>query len=198
MRLARLTGGATGATLGLTLVMALVLAGGPLATPTYADGSGPTPDHDLGRMGSGARVMTTSVDPSIGPNFQLPFRCGQVWTGTSRPSHSPSPLAIDFNRDGDYGQPALASARGVVATSAVASGYGNYVVVNHGGGFSTLYAHLRQRDVVVGQVVDQGSTIGWVGDTGNVTGPHLHFEVRPGGGDPIPPLQWLRAHGVDV
>ena len=59
--------------------------------------------------------------------------------------------------------------------------YGRYVVVDHGGGYSTLYAHLNQIVATVGQVVDQGDLLGYVGGSGNVTGPHLHYEERLNG-----------------
>ena len=66
-------------------------------------------------------------------------------------------------------------------------GYGNYVMINHGNGMSTLYAHMSAVYVYEGQVVSQGEQIGAVGMTGGVTGPHLHFEVWIGDGrtDPL-------------
>lgn len=76
----------------------------------------------------------------------------------------------------------LASRGGVVITSKMGSGsdwsYGNYVVISHGDGTSTLYAHMNSRAVKEGDVVTQGQTIGYVGLTGRTTGYHLHFEVR--------------------
>lgn len=70
---------------------------------------------------------------------------------------------------------------GVVTTAVYSSSYGNYVVVNHGGGNTTLYAHMSSMAVKSGQVVSQGDTLGYVGSTGWSTGPHLHFEVTIGG-----------------
>ena len=69
---------------------------------------------------------------------------------------------------------------GQVVTSAYHSSYGNYVVIDHGGGTSTLYAHMSQRLVSEGEIVSQGQVIGLVGTTGSSTGNHLHLEVRVG------------------
>lgn len=76
------------------------------------------------------------------------------------------------------GTPIMASNGGVVTVAAVHSSYGNYVVIDHGGGIKTLYAHASQLLVTPGQVVSRGQTIALVGSTGNSTGPHLHMEVQ--------------------
>ncbi|WP_205079460.1 peptidoglycan DD-metalloendopeptidase family protein [Pelotomaculum sp. FP] len=81
-----------------------------------------------------------------------------------------------------YGTAILAAADGVVTTAAYdAGGYGNYIIIDHGNGNKTLYAHMSQMSAGVGQTVTQGQTIGFVGSTGLSTGPHLHFEVYVGG-----------------
>ena len=64
-------------------------------------------------------------------------------------------------------------------------GYGSYVVVTHGNGSQTLYSHLSGVEAYVGQTVVQGQVIGYVGQTGKATGPHLHFEIRNGGRNPF-------------
>ena len=89
------------------------------------------------------------------------------------------------------GTPIYASKSGVVTTSVYGSGsswsYGNYVVVSHSDGTSTLYAHMSSRAVSEGQTVSQGDVVGYVGTTGRSTGNHLHFEIRVNGSrtDPL-------------
>ena len=75
----------------------------------------------------------------------------------------------------------VAAAAGKVIVSTYNNAYGNYVVVDHGGGMSTLYGHMSKRLVNVGDTVAAGSVLGLVGSTGYSTGPHLHFEVRLNG-----------------
>lgn len=81
----------------------------------------------------------------------------------------------------------LAAKSGVVTTSTYNNSYGNYVVVSHSDGTSTLYAHMVRRNCSKGDTVSQGQVIGYVGTTGSSTGNHLHFEVRVNGSrvDPI-------------
>jgi murein DD-endopeptidase MepM/ murein hydrolase activator NlpD len=89
------------------------------------------------------------------------------------------------------GTPIYAAKSGVVSVSVYGSGsswsYGNYVVISHSDGTSTLYAHMSRRAVSEGQTVKQGAVIGYVGTTGRSTGNHLHFEVRVNGNrtDPV-------------
>ena len=80
----------------------------------------------------------------------------------------------------------VAAASGTVTTAGWVSGYGNYTVINHGGGVMTAYGHQSAIYVSVGQTVSAGQTIGAVGSTGNSTGPHLHFEVYVNGATQSP------------
>jgi len=76
--------------------------------------------------------------------------------------------------------------------------YGNKVEITHPDGNVTWYAHLSRIDVAVTDQVSTGQVIGLVGSTGNSTGPHLHFEVRPDGGDAVDPVAVLKEHGVKL
>lgn len=169
---------------GLAASVALgVLGAAPAAVG--ADGSSDAASdaraHGEGRMGPSS-ARTVYATPSSGPDFEMPFPCGQSWTGSSRSSHSPSSWSIDFNTPDDLGKPVLATAPGVVTlTRSLTTSYGRYVVVDHGGGFTSLYAHLNAITATVGQVVDQGDQIGYLGTSGGSTGPHLHFEERRDG-----------------
>ncbi|GAB2935930.1 hypothetical protein GCM10027280_24850 [Micromonospora polyrhachis] len=120
------------------------------------------------------------------PTFKVPFPCGQSWSGQTRPDHSPT-NAIDFNRTNDEGDPVVASAPGTVdrVTNLGDTSYGRYVRIDHGGGYTTYYAHLSAfaAGLSVGDTVGYGTVIGYVGNTGNSYGAHLHYEQRSGGSD---------------
>ena len=79
---------------------------------------------------------------------------------------------------------------GVVVYSGWISGYGNAVIIDHGGGISTLYGHNQSLAVSEGQSVSKGSVIAYAGSTGNSTGPHCHFEVDVNG-SPVNPMGYL-------
>jgi hypothetical protein len=122
------------------------------------------------------------------PKFQMPFPCGQAWVGSTWSGHSPA-YAVDLNRgpnpDSDLGDTVVAAYGGTVSTSAYSTttGYGNYIIINHGGGWQTLYAHLNSRSVAKGKAVSRGQKIGTVGRSSakyNLA-PHLHFEERYNG-----------------
>ncbi|MDP4210746.1 MAG: M23 family metallopeptidase [Bacteroidota bacterium] len=79
------------------------------------------------------------------------------------------------------GTPVYATADGTIAEEGRDAGYGNKLLINHGFGYETLYAHLEQFNVRLGQKVKRGDLVGYVGNTGLSTGPHLHYEVHKGG-----------------
>lgn len=99
---------------------------------------------------------------------------------------------VDIGRVG-YTTEVHAAKAGTVIVSQLSSSYGNYVVVSHGSGNTTLYAHMSSRKVSVGQYVNQGDVLGITGSTGNSTGPHLHFEITENG-TRINPLTYLTGY----
>ncbi|MFF2539565.1 peptidoglycan DD-metalloendopeptidase family protein [Streptomyces cyaneofuscatus] len=94
-----------------------------------------------------------------------------------------------------YGSPVMAATDGTVRTQ-YNSAYGNMAIVTMADGTETWYCHLSSTKIRSGPV-KAGDVIAYAGSSGNSTGPHLHFEVRPGGGASIDPLVWLRSHGVN-
>ena len=91
---------------------------------------------------------------------------------------------------GDYGMPIYAAASGTVIYAGWISGYGNAVIIDHGGGVTTLYGHNDSLNVSEGENVAQGQVIAMCGSTGNSTGPHCHFELRENG-EPVSPYGYL-------
>lgn len=134
--------------------------------------------RNLPVQGTGAMIW-----PLVGP-ITSPFgwRTHPI-TGAQR-FHS----GIDIG--GDYGDPIYAAQAGTVEYAGWISGYGYAVIINHGGGISTLYGHCQSLEVSTGQSVAQGELIAECGSTGNSTGPHCHFEVRVSG-EPVNPLEYL-------
>jgi murein DD-endopeptidase MepM/ murein hydrolase activator NlpD len=109
------------------------------------------------------------------------FGCNSYWFEQYEPS-CPYPHRIHTGIDiaGPYGTPIVAADTGVVYFYPGAFGYGNYIVMIHGNGYSTLYGHLSRFNTSMssGAIVARGDLIGYEGSTGNSTGPHLHFEIR--------------------
>ena len=95
------------------------------------------------------------------------------------------------------GTPLVAMANGVITSVGYDGAYGNKTVLTLEDGTELWYCHQTSTSVTEGDVVRPGQVIGSVGSTGNVTGPHLHLEVRPGAGDPVDPYEALRVHGLN-
>ena len=137
-------------------------------------------------------LETSDVTPSPG-GFIWPVSTSKIITSPMGGRVSPGGIGSTNHRGVDIGGVGTTSAamatkagkvilaRTVVYGSYGGSGYGNYVVVDHGGGYTTLYAHLTSVKVSVGDMVGQGDTVGITGSTGNSTGPHLHYEVMING-----------------
>lgn len=96
------------------------------------------------------------------------------------------------------GTPIYAAADGEVIAAGPTAGYGMWVKLRHSDGTVTLYGHINTTEVNVGQRVMAGDLIATMGNRGNSTGPHLHFEVHRGGSDRIDPAVWLRQRGTDL
>jgi murein DD-endopeptidase MepM/ murein hydrolase activator NlpD len=109
------------------------------------------------------------------------FGCNSYWFEQYEPS-CPYPHRIHTGLDiaGPWGTPVIAADTGVIYLYPGYYGYGNYIIIIHGHGYSTLYGHLSSfaRGLHSGQIIARGTTIALEGSTGNSTGPHLHFEIR--------------------
>jgi murein DD-endopeptidase MepM/ murein hydrolase activator NlpD len=126
---------------------------------------------------------------------------GFLWPIPIRPEDRvSSPFGVRGHRHHDgldlrarSGDPIYAAREGVVRFSGTMRGYGLTIIIDHGGGVSSLYAHASALHVRAGERVERGQVIAEVGTTGNATGPHLHFEIAWGGRplDPIPLLPRL-------
>ena len=122
-------------------------------------------------------------------NYHLTARFGQS-SGLWSHNHT----GLDFAAPG--GTPIRAVANGVITSTGFDGAYGYKTVQTLADGTEIWYCHQSEVGVEVGQKVVQGNQIGRIGSTGNVTGPHLHLEVRPGGGDPVDPYPAFLFHGV--
>lgn len=132
-------------------------------------------------------------DPGIFPGYFIWPAEGEVVSGFGPRKHPIAGVVRQHNGidiDAPYGAGVRAAANGAVLKAGPMGGYGLAVVIDHGDGLSTLYAHMSEVSVSAGRVVSQGEVIGKVGSTGYSTGPHLHFEVRVNG-EPRDPLLWF-------
>jgi murein DD-endopeptidase MepM/ murein hydrolase activator NlpD len=128
-----------------------------------------------------ARARTASVDGGGAPGSSS----GCIWPVRGRMTSGFGSrwgrLHAGIDIAAPTGTPIWAAKAGEVIFAGVQSGYGNVVIIDHGGGLTTLYGHQSRIGVHDGQTVGQGEVIGAVGSTGRSTGPHLHFETRYGG-----------------
>jgi len=168
-------------------------SGGPNPDPGFHDSIAPgywlpllpAPPTSAGyRPGTGLPLLR----PTAGVETQ-PFGC----TGFGlEPATAGCPGGFHTGVDlaDAQGVPVHAAADGIAYPLPDYQFYGNHVLVQHQGGLATVYAHLVKIDVAWGQPVKRGDLVGWVGSTGNSTGPHLHFEVRFAGA-PVDPEPYL-------
>ncbi|MET9140488.1 M23 family metallopeptidase [Streptomyces parvulus] len=136
--------------------------------------------------------LNTFVPPITASYVSTAYQAGSsLWSSGSH-------TGIDFHASS--GTTVHAVGVGTVVEAGWGGAYGNQVVIKMHDGTYTQYGHLSSVGVSVGQLVEPGQQIGLSGATGNVTGPHLHFEARTGQeyGSDMDPVAYLRAHGVDV
>lgn len=124
---------------------------------------------------------------------------GKLESGFGRRSNPFGGRGYEFHSGQDIdappGEPVVAGASGKVTFTGWQNGYGQLVVIDHGGGLTTRYGHLSHIDVPMGKTVARSEFIGRVGSTGRSTGPHLHYEVRIND-EPVNPLQYLLTNSV--
>ncbi len=155
-------------------------------------GLGPTIARSLDRGAPSHKAAPPPASPAVMPRVDgepISLRAPIAGPITSTSSFGPRRDPIEGDRRwhagidlrAPAGAPVQAAAGGTVTHAGPAGSYGNLVVVDHGGGVETRYAHLESVDARVGERVPAGGAVGRVGSTGRATGPHLHFELRRNG-----------------
>ncbi len=133
----------------------------------------------------GAAMDAASLKNAMGELFRLPISSQFRWSSPYGYRIDPIANVKSFHTGTDMacptGTPILAAMSGKVTTTGINRVYGNYVIIDHGNGYQTLYAHMSKIIASKGQWVSQGTRIGLVGSTGYSTGPHLHFTVYKNG-----------------
>ena len=148
----------------------------------YASMASSSSSSSSGSSGSSSSGSSSNVIVDTGDlSFRWPLPGYTTVTSGYGARWGTTHTGIDISGGGCYGSPIVAAESGTVILCQWYSTYGQCIIVDHGGGYSTLYAHMSAYAVSTGDYVTKGQTIGYVGDTGNVTGPHLHFEVRVNG-----------------
>ena len=129
----------------------------------------------------GAAMDATALRNAMGELFRMPIAAKFRWSSPYGYRIDPIAGVKSFHTGTDLacptGTPILAAMSGKVTTTGINRVYGNYVIIDHGNGYQTLYAHMSKIIASKGQWVSQGTRIGLVGSTGYSTGPHLHFTV---------------------
>ena len=133
----------------------------------------------------GAAMDSKSLKEAMGELFIMPLKSKFRWSSSYGKRIDPIAGVSSFHTGTDMacptGTPIYAAMSGTIATAGVSRVYGNYVIIEHGNGYQTLYAHMSKIIATKGQWVSQGTKIGLVGSTGYSTGPHLHFTVYKNG-----------------
>jgi murein DD-endopeptidase MepM/ murein hydrolase activator NlpD len=140
-----------------------------------------------------AQIQSAQASVTYSTSDSTPSASGFIWP-VGGPVVSPFGWRWGRMHEGidigaGYGAPIVASAAGVVIYAGWMGGYGNLIIIDHGGGVATAYAH-QSSFAIGGGGVSQGQVIGYIGCTGHCYGPHLHFEVRVNG-SAVDPLGYL-------
>jgi hypothetical protein len=180
-------GGLTGLATGNPYVGLAGLVGGGAGAIANPYGGGGSTGYSFGAsFGMGTQTQG-AISPIMGGVVGAKYGdTGKMWKGTHTGDDYPCPV----------GTPVVAALDGTVFNDNPGQAYGKTVQIDHGNGYQTLYGHLSEVSVSVGQTVKRGQIIGKSGDTGNVSGPHLHFEVRRGKNNPVNPSELKQAGGV--
>ncbi|MEU3351903.1 M23 family metallopeptidase [Streptomyces sp. NPDC037389] len=164
-------------------------ADGGAATAEAAGTAGTPERHSTGSSGSAHRG-------TAGGSFTLPVASYTLTAGFGQAGNMWSANHTGEDFAAPTGSPVKAVGGGTVTQAGWAGAYGYRIVLTLDDGTEVWYCHLSSMVVTSGKV-GTDTVIGRVGATGNVTGPHLHLEVRPGGGAPVDPLSWLRGRGLE-
>ena len=148
------------------------------------------PIREVGEILDSQRALLTEI-PSIWPIRNRLGRITMFFGQNIHPIHGRYYIhtGIDISTH-RYGDPIVATADGQIVTLDFDIGYGNYILIRHRHGYYTRYAHLQSFAVRLGQRVQQGQVIGFIGNTGISTGPHLHYEVHVGS-DVVDPYRYI-------
>ncbi|MEU5043538.1 M23 family metallopeptidase [Streptomyces griseorubiginosus] len=187
---------------GLKLSIGKKAAAGTAKTGSPAKSSAPKPSSpkpEKAEAKPAAATQSSGTGSSSG--YTLPVTGATIGTGyhvAGAMWSSGYHTGVDFVVP--TGTPLKAVAAGTVVSAGWGGAYGNQVVIKLNDGYYAQYAHLSQLSVSAGQTVSEGQQIGLSGATGNVTGPHLHFEIRttPDYGSDVDPVAYLRSKGVAV
>lgn len=137
--------------------------------------------EDAERKAKGKEAIPVVVPSATGFVRPVPGRVTSPYGNRMHPIYNVLKFHTGIDYSGASGTSVKATKSGTVISRGPLGGYGNMVIIDHGNGISSLYAHLSGFNCVVGQEVSRGQTIGYVGSTGASTGPHLHFEIRVNG-----------------
>ncbi|MET7741773.1 LysM peptidoglycan-binding domain-containing M23 family metallopeptidase [Streptomyces sp. NPDC005385] len=186
---------------GLKLTLGAKAAAPQASAPAKPSAAKPAAAKPAAAKAGTASTVTKTAATSSSSGYTLPVDGATIGTNYKVAG---SMWSSGYHTGTDFVVPTGTTIKSIAAGTVVSAGwggaYGNQVVIQHADGRYSQYAHMSSLSVSAGQTVTEGQQIGLSGATGNVTGPHLHFEVRttPDYGSDIDPVAYLRSHGVAV